>query len=80
MDGNTSLNPLLDMGHDADGQLRIAWSIQVVVVIVEHRVRVGGVRGLEGDAHEVLAQHIVEDRRSERAIVFEDLVDDVLFV
>ena len=42
------------------------------------RSGVGGARGLEGDAHKVLAQHVGEDGLAQRAVLGEHLVHNVL--
>lgn len=55
-----------------------AGPVEVVVVDVELRVRVGCARGPESDVDKVLAEHSVEDRLPEATIFFEHLVDNIL--
>lgn len=53
-------------------------TVEVVVVDVELRARVGSARGIKSDVDKVLTEHSVEDRLPEAAIFLEDLVDNVL--
>lgn len=50
----------------------------LVVVDVQLGVGVGGARSFEGEADKVLAEDVVEDRGPERAVLVEDLVNDIL--
>ena len=78
VNGNARGQPLLDVGDHAVGQLGRGRAVQVVVVDVQLGIGVGGARGLEGDANEVLAEHVGEDAAAQRAILVEHLVDNVL--
>jgi hypothetical protein len=80
VDGHAGRDPLLDVRDHARGQLGVRGRVEVVVVDVQHGVRVGLARGLEGDAYKVLAKHVGKDRGAEGAVLIEDLVDNVLCV
>ena len=77
VDGDARRDPLV---HVADHPLRLAVVrlVQVVVVDVQHRVRVRLARRLERDPHEVLAQHLREHRAPQVSALVENLVYDVL--
>jgi hypothetical protein len=77
IDGNTSSDPLLDLGGETS-ELGVGSRVEVVVVDVTLSVRSSLLGGLEGDADEVLAQNTREDRVAEGTVLGEDLVDDVL--
>lgn len=78
VDGNASRNPLLDVGRHARG-LSVGGRVEVVVVDVKLRIRVGLLRRVEGNLHEVLTEDLGEYTVAERAILVKDLIDDVLF-
>lgn len=78
VDGDASREPL---GHVIDhprGGLGRGAALEVVLVDIQQGVGVGLMRRLEGDADEVLAEHLRENAVPEGAVFVEDLVDDVL--
>jgi hypothetical protein len=77
IDGNTSGDPLLDLGGKTS-ELGVGGRVKVVVVDVTLSIRGSLLGGLEGDADEVLAQDTGEDGVTESTVLGEDLVDDVL--
>jgi hypothetical protein len=77
IDGNTSGDPLLDLGGKTS-ELGVGGRVEVVVVDVTLSIRGSLLGGLESDADEVLAQDTGEDRVTESTVLGEDLVDDVL--
>jgi len=76
INGNTGRYPGLDFVDHALS-LGVAGLVQIVVVDVQLRIRIRSPRSREGNLDEILAEHIVEDRAPERAILIKDLVDDV---
>jgi len=77
IDGNTSSDPLLDLGGKTS-ELRVGGRVEVVVVDVTLSIRSSLLGGLECDADKVLTKDTGEDRVTEGTILVEDLVDDVL--
>ena len=77
IDGDTSGDPLLDLGGEA-GKLGVGGAVEVVVVNVELGVGGGLLSSVESDADELLAQDLGEDGVTEGTVLGEDLVDDVL--
>ena len=77
IDGNTSGDPLLDLGGET-GELGVGGAVEVVIVNVELRVRRCFFGCVESDADELLAQDLGEDGVTEGTVLGEDLVDDVL--
>lgn len=78
VNGHAGSKPLLNVRHHAVGQLGGRGAVEVVVVYVQDRVRVGGAGGLETDADKILPEDLGEDGRAEGAVFVEHLVDDVL--
>lgn len=77
IDGNTSSDPLLDLGGKTS-ELRVGGRVEVVVVDVTLSIRSSLLGGLERDADKVLTKDTGEDRVTEGTVLGEDLVDDVL--
>ena len=75
VDGDALVLEHLDDPHGAVGLG--AGRLEVVVVVVQLRVRVDLVRRPEGELDEVLAQRVVEDRLAVRAVLVQGLVDHV---
>lgn len=78
IDGNTSGDPLLDLGGKTS-ELGVGGRVKVVVVDVTLSIRSGLLGGLESDADKVLTQDTGEDGVAEGTVLGEDLVDDVLW-
>lgn len=78
IDGNTSGDPLLDLGRKTS-KLGVRGRVKVVVVDVTLSIRSGLLGGLESDADKVLTQDTGEDGVAEGTVLGEDLVDDVLW-
>ena len=79
IDGDTSGDPLLDLGGET-GKLGVGGAVEVVVVNVQLGVGSGLLGGVEGNADELLAQDLGEDGVAEGTVLSEDLVDDVLLI
>ena len=77
VNGHASSKPLLDVRDHTVGQLRIVGIVQVVVVDVQLGTGICFAGSLKRNAHKVLAEDTGEDGVAERAILVEDLVDDV---
>jgi len=78
VDGDARRDPLLDVSDHSVGQLGRGGAVQVVIVDVELRIRVGLAGCLEGDPNEVLAQDLRENGAAQRAVLGENLVADIL--
>lgn len=50
----------------------------LIVIYIQLRIRVRGTRSLKRNPDKVLAEDVVEDAATERAVFLEDFVDDVL--
>lgn len=77
INGNALGEPLVDFLNHSPGHFGVVGDVEVVVVDVEFRSRIGGTCGAEGDADKVLAENTAEDTIAEGAILGEDLVDDI---
>ena len=79
IDGDTSGNPLLDLGSEAS-ELGVGGAVEVVVVDVALSIRSGLLGSVESDANELLTQNTGENGVTEGTILREDLVDHVLLI
>lgn len=77
IDRNSNRDPFFDFRRKAFG-LSVGGRVEVVVVDVELCSRVGLPCGFESDADEVFAEYVGKDAGPKRAVLIEDLVDDIL--
>jgi len=77
VDWDTLSEPLVDLFDHTPGDFGVVGNVEVVVVDVQLRGRIGGTRCAEGDANKVLAENAAEDAVAERAVFSKDLVDDI---
>ena len=78
VNGNAGGDPLLDVSDHTVGHLAVGGAIQVVIVDVQDSIGISLAGSLESNADKVLAEDSGEDGVSERAVLVEDLVDDIL--
>lgn len=78
VNGNAGSEPLLDVSDHTVGHLAIVGAVQVVIVDVQDSIRIRLAGSLESNSDKVLTEDPGEDGVSERAVLVEDLVDDIL--
>lgn len=69
----------VDLLHQVDDGLQLhIGAVEVIIVDIQLRVRVGRARRLECNRDEALAEDVRENGRAQGSVLVEDLVHDVL--